>query len=70
VLDIYAEGTVDALAVWFDLDLCEGVKVSTAPSATCCWEQAIFPVMSVEHRDWDSGMKGTVHQTADFSSQE
>ncbi|XP_076467919.1 uncharacterized protein LOC143298817 isoform X2 [Babylonia areolata] len=53
ILDVYAEGTVDALAVWFDLDLCEGVKVSTGPSEQCCWEQAIFPVVAVGSREED-----------------
>ncbi|KAL8576382.1 hypothetical protein ACOMHN_048949 [Nucella lapillus] len=58
ILDVYAQGTVDALAVWFDLDLCEGVKVSTGPSDRCCWEQAIFPVVTVGGEDKAGGDSG------------
>lgn len=44
-LDVCTDGCVDALAVWFDLHLTEGLTVSTQPNARGCWEQAIFPVM-------------------------
>ena len=46
-IDIVASGVVDALAVWFDLDLFKGIGLSSSPSARCCWEQAVFPILSI-----------------------
>ncbi|XP_039276142.1 protein arginine N-methyltransferase 9 isoform X2 [Nilaparvata lugens] len=44
------EGSLDAFVVWFDLHVDEDIKISTSPfdenAATCCWDQAIFPVHS------------------------
>ncbi|CAH1777609.1 unnamed protein product [Owenia fusiformis] len=39
-------GRLDAIAMWFDLDLGNGVTLTTAPTGEqCCWEQAIYPVL-------------------------
>ena len=46
VLDVLNEGRVDALVVWFDLCLCEGINISTDPETDGCWQQAVFPVCS------------------------
>ncbi|XP_012944691.1 protein arginine N-methyltransferase 9 [Aplysia californica] len=47
VLNISDNGRLDALVVWFDLHLCEGVQISTHPQNRGCWEQAVFPVSTV-----------------------
>ena len=39
------DGCVDAIAMWFDLQLNEEISLSTGPqSDSLCWEQAVFPV--------------------------
>ncbi len=51
----FCQGVVHALAVWFRLDLCDGVSISTRPRSLnearqeegkTCWEQAIFPLQN------------------------
>lgn len=48
-------GVVDGLAGWFELQLCPGVSLSTAPEAELThWQQALFPVrpqMAVEREE-------------------
>lgn len=42
------EGNIDAIAIWFELQLDEDIRLSSSPhhidAKTCCWDQAIFPV--------------------------
>ncbi|XP_067126301.1 protein arginine N-methyltransferase 9-like isoform X2 [Centruroides vittatus] len=37
-------GSLDAIAVWFDLYLDEDTMLSTYPGSDVCWEQAVFPI--------------------------
>ncbi|XP_023210613.1 protein arginine N-methyltransferase 9-like [Centruroides sculpturatus] len=37
-------GSLDAIAVWFDLYLDEDTMLSTHPGSDVCWEQAVFPI--------------------------
>ena len=49
------DGQVDAIAVWFDLQLDEEITLSTGPDDdSLCWEQAVFPV----HLDSTGGLAG------------
>ncbi|CAL9699982.1 unnamed protein product [Knipowitschia caucasica] len=43
-LPITKEGSLDALAVWFQLHLDRNNSLSTGPEEDTCWEQAIYPV--------------------------
>lgn len=41
---IIKEGTLDAIVVWFVLQLDDEHSLSTSPSEETCWEQAVYPV--------------------------
>ncbi|XP_028833978.1 protein arginine N-methyltransferase 9 isoform X2 [Denticeps clupeoides] len=47
-LGVIKEGVLDALAVWFQLQLDEENSLSTGPQEDTCWEQAIYPIQSPE----------------------
>ncbi|XP_043208834.1 protein arginine N-methyltransferase 9-like [Amphibalanus amphitrite] len=44
VMRCTADGRLDALVTWFELQLGEGEVLSSAPGEETCWEQAVFPV--------------------------
>lgn len=44
ILPIEKCGRLDALAMWFDLDLDSVTSLTSSPDARSCWEQAIYPV--------------------------
>ncbi|XP_013393172.1 protein arginine N-methyltransferase 9 isoform X1 [Lingula anatina] len=44
-LPVIATGRLDAIAMWFVLELDPDTHLSTSPSSDRCWEQAIFPVL-------------------------
>lgn len=41
---ITKEGILDAIVVWFVLQLDDEHSLSTSPSEETCWEQAVYPV--------------------------
>lgn len=41
---VIKEGILDAIVVWFVLQLDDEHSLSTSPSEETCWEQAIYPV--------------------------
>ncbi|XP_075399832.1 protein arginine N-methyltransferase 9 [Tenrec ecaudatus] len=41
------EGTLDAVVVWFVLQLDDEHSLSTSPSEETCWEQAVYPVQNL-----------------------
>ncbi|XP_059152089.1 protein arginine N-methyltransferase 9-like isoform X2 [Physella acuta] len=43
-VNIVEDGRLDALAMWFSLDLSDNVQISTHTNCNGCWEQAIFSV--------------------------
>ena len=53
-LTVKQHGRLDALAVWFDLHLDECVTITTGPDTENCWEQAVYPVHTVQ-REKDTG---------------
>ena len=53
-LTVKKHGRLDALAVWFDLHLDECVTIATGPDTENCWEQAVYPVQTVQ-REKDTG---------------
>ena len=46
-LYVKSSGRLDAIAVWFDLHLDDTITISTAADTESCWEQAVYPVLSV-----------------------
>ncbi|KAI0234392.1 hypothetical protein LSAT2_015369 [Lamellibrachia satsuma] len=44
-LKVDCNGRLDAIAVWFHLHLNDTLSLSSAPEASSCWEQAVFPVL-------------------------
>ena len=59
VLPITSQGRIDALAMWFDLHLDSITSLSSAPEASSCWEQAIFPVLQ-SHLTSKSKSRGSI----------
>jgi hypothetical protein len=62
------EGVLDAIMVWFVLQLDDEYSLSTSPSEETCWEQAVYPVQALEgkyclikkkFRDWRDVFKTT-----------
>ncbi|XP_071087204.1 protein arginine N-methyltransferase 9-like [Haliotis cracherodii] len=49
-LHINQGGKLDAVAMWFDLDLDKNVTITTAPHIANCWDQAVFPVLASHFR--------------------
>lgn len=43
-LPVTEGGILDAVVVWFVLQLDEEHALSTSPSEETCWEQAVYPV--------------------------
>ncbi|XP_006887057.1 PREDICTED: putative protein arginine N-methyltransferase 10 isoform X2 [Elephantulus edwardii] len=41
------EGTLDAIVIWFVLQLDDEHSLSTSPSEETCWEQAVYPVQEL-----------------------
>lgn len=41
---VIKEGTLDAIVVWFALQLDDEHSLCTSPSEESCWEQAVYPV--------------------------
>ncbi|XP_073897353.1 protein arginine N-methyltransferase 9 isoform X2 [Castor canadensis] len=44
---VIKEGILDAVVVWFVLQLDEEHSLSTSPSEETCWEQAVYPVQGL-----------------------
>uniref|UniRef100_A0A8C5P4C5 Protein arginine N-methyltransferase 9 n=1 Tax=Jaculus jaculus TaxID=51337 RepID=A0A8C5P4C5_JACJA len=44
---VVEEGVLDAVVVWFVLQLDEEHSLSTSPSEETCWEQAVYPVQTL-----------------------
>ncbi|XP_043229694.1 protein arginine N-methyltransferase 9-like isoform X1 [Amphibalanus amphitrite] len=44
VVQCTADGRLDALVTWFELQLGEGEVLSSAPGEETCWEQAVYAV--------------------------
>jgi hypothetical protein len=47
---VIKEGILDAVVVWFVLQLDEEHSLSTSPSEETCWEQAVYPVQGLAGR--------------------
>ena len=45
VLQVTRQGRLDAIALWFDLELYDNITISTSPEAESCWEQAVYPAL-------------------------
>ncbi|XP_045151730.1 protein arginine N-methyltransferase 9 isoform X2 [Echinops telfairi] len=60
------EGTLDAIVVWFVLQLDEEHSLSTSPSEETCWEQAVYPVQNLA----DYWIKPGDHVMMDVSCQD
>ncbi|XP_055406812.1 protein arginine N-methyltransferase 9 isoform X2 [Bubalus kerabau] len=45
---VIKEGVLDAIVVWFVLQLDDEHSLSTSPSEETCWEQAVYPVHDLE----------------------
>uniref|UniRef100_A0A8D0NV11 Protein arginine methyltransferase 9 n=1 Tax=Sus scrofa TaxID=9823 RepID=A0A8D0NV11_PIG len=43
-IPVIKEGVLDAIVVWFELQLDDEHSLSTSPSEETCWEQAVYPV--------------------------
>ncbi|XP_065058244.1 protein arginine N-methyltransferase 9-like isoform X2 [Rhopilema esculentum] len=43
-IPVIDNGTLDAVAVWFELHLDDEISISSSPSEESCWEQAIFNI--------------------------
>ncbi|XP_047654499.1 protein arginine N-methyltransferase 9 isoform X2 [Phacochoerus africanus] len=43
-IPVTKEGVLDAIVVWFELQLDDEHSLSTSPSEETCWEQAVYPV--------------------------
>lgn len=43
-IPVTKEGILDAIVVWFVLQLDDEHSLSTSPSEETCWEQAVYPV--------------------------
>ncbi|KAF6096374.1 protein arginine methyltransferase 9 [Phyllostomus discolor] len=44
---VMKEGTLDAIVVWFVLQLDDEHSLCTSPSEETCWEQAVYPVQDL-----------------------
>ncbi len=54
-LPIIQDGFVDAIAVWFELQLDDkNIQISTSPESESCWEQAIYHLESENAEIFDS----------------
>uniref|UniRef100_A0A5F9DV89 Protein arginine N-methyltransferase 9 n=1 Tax=Oryctolagus cuniculus TaxID=9986 RepID=A0A5F9DV89_RABIT len=46
-IPVMKEGILDAIVVWFVLQLDDEYSLSTSPSEATCWEQAVYPVQDL-----------------------
>ncbi len=53
-IPVIEQGCVDAVAVWFELQLDETTMISSSPEAESCWEQAIYHLESEDGQILDS----------------
>ncbi|XP_010609212.1 protein arginine N-methyltransferase 9 isoform X1 [Fukomys damarensis] len=60
------EGVLDAIVVWFVLQLDDEHSLSTSPSEETCWEQAVYPVQELT----DYNVKPGHHVTMEVSCQD
>lgn len=65
-IPVVKEGTLDAVVVWFVLQLDDEHSLSTSPSEETCWEQAVYPVQDLP----DYWMKPGDHVTMEVSCQD
>ncbi|XP_074252944.1 protein arginine N-methyltransferase 9 isoform X2 [Saimiri boliviensis] len=65
-IPIIKEGTLDAIMVWFVLQLDDEHSLSTSPSEETCWEQAVYPVQDLA----DYGIKPGDHVMMEVSCQD
>uniref|UniRef100_A0A8D2B9C6 Protein arginine N-methyltransferase 9 n=1 Tax=Sciurus vulgaris TaxID=55149 RepID=A0A8D2B9C6_SCIVU len=65
-IPVVKEGTLDAIVVWFVLQLDDEHSLSTSPSEETCWEQAVYPVQDLP----DYWMKPGDHVTMEVSCQD
>ncbi|XP_060034971.1 protein arginine N-methyltransferase 9 isoform X2 [Erinaceus europaeus] len=63
---IVKEGTLDAIVVWFLLQLDDEHSLSTSPSEETCWEQAVYPAFDLA----DYGVKPGDNVTMEVSCQD
>ncbi|XP_014635680.1 PREDICTED: putative protein arginine N-methyltransferase 9 isoform X2 [Ceratotherium simum simum] len=63
---VIKEGILDAIVVWFILQLDDEHSLSTSPSEETCWEQAVYPV----HDLADYWIKPGDHVMMDVSCQD
>ncbi|XP_006870929.1 PREDICTED: putative protein arginine N-methyltransferase 10 [Chrysochloris asiatica] len=60
------EGILDAIVVWFVLQLDDEHSLSTSPTEETCWEQAVYPVQDLT----DYWIKPGVHVMMEVSCQD
>ncbi|XP_012884951.1 PREDICTED: putative protein arginine N-methyltransferase 9 [Dipodomys ordii] len=65
-IPVIKEGTLDAIVVWFVLQLDEEYSLSTSPGEETCWEQAVYPVQDLA----DYWVKPGDHVTMEASCQD
>ncbi|XP_069349142.1 protein arginine N-methyltransferase 9 isoform X3 [Eulemur rufifrons] len=65
-IPVITEGTLDAIVVWFVLQLDDEHSLSTSPSEETCWEQAVYPVQDLA----DYWIKPGDHVTMEVSCQD
>ncbi|XP_021522389.2 protein arginine N-methyltransferase 9 isoform X1 [Aotus nancymaae] len=65
-IPVIKEGTLDAIMVWFVLQLDDEHSLSTSPSEETCWEQAVYPVQDLA----DYGIKPGDHVMMEVSCQD
>ncbi|XP_069878276.1 protein arginine N-methyltransferase 9 [Dipodomys merriami] len=65
-IPVIKEGTLDAIVVWFVLQLDEEYSLSTSPGEETCWEQAVYPVQDLA----DYWVKPGDHITMEASCQD
>lgn len=65
-MPIIKEGILDAIVVWFTLQLDDEHTLSTSPSEETCWEQAVYPVQGL----LDYSVKAGDFVTMDVSCQD
>ncbi|EDV24647.1 uncharacterized protein TRIADDRAFT_56661 [Trichoplax adhaerens] len=65
-LDCVQTGRIDAIAMWFNLQLDDKIAFTTSPGSNLSWEQAIYPINSSSLMDkiyTASVVDGNVNQT-------
>ncbi|EHB11517.1 Putative protein arginine N-methyltransferase 10, partial [Heterocephalus glaber] len=65
-IPVIKEGILDAIVVWFVLQLDDEHSLSTSPSEETCWEQAVYPVQELT----DYSVKPGDHVTMEVSCQD